>query len=196
MYIFKKENKMANKYNTKEYIDRTANIIVDRIIFDYAHKNHAESDFFLTCLDNDIHREVNDLCNDYYLKNNGLSKCDVAIRCRELIQDIYNIYIGTGEFDYQGWGDTENRGIQYSFSNHKDPFSYGDDDKEQLSASLDTVCFAIASNQVDTLLDDILARFEYYKKPFSRPGLVKRRIKHSIWSPAQAIEKHNELLEV
>ena len=155
---------MANKYNTKEYIDRYANIIVDRIIFDYAHKNHAESDFFLTCLDSDIWREVNDLCNDYYLENNGISKTDVAIRCRELVIDIYNIYIDTGEFDYEGWGDTQNRGIQFGFSNHKDPYSYGDS-KQQLSASLDTVCFAIVSNQVDTLLDDISARFEYYKKP-------------------------------
>ena len=121
----------------------------------------------------------------------------------ELIQDIYNVYIGTGEFLYEDWHDTENRGFFRYFSNHKDPHSYSIDQEEQLSAKIDTVCFAITSNQLDTLLDSILQRFELYekrpffinKKPLSRPKLVKRKILHSIWSPTQAIEKHNELLE-
>jgi hypothetical protein len=175
----------TQKYNTKEYVDRYAIIIVNRIIDDL-----SEEDFFLNCLDNNIWREVNDLCvSQMFLKNNGISKTDVAIRCSELIQDIYTVYRETGEFN----DTTENRSIIYSFSNHKDRHSYSDS-KEQLSAKIDTVCFAITSNQVDTLLDDILDRFENYKRPFSRPNLVKRRILHRIWSPVQDIEKHNKQL--
>ena len=157
---------MATKYNKNTYIDRYASIIVNRIIDD-----NTEQDFFLNCLDDDIWREVNDLCNRVYLKNNNISTTDVAIRCRELIQDIYNIYIGTGEFIYEDWHDTENRGILHGFSNHKDPYSYSDSN-EQLSASIDKVCFAITSNQLDTLLDSIVARFEHYRKPF--PHTIER----------------------
>ena len=149
----------TKKYNRKEYVDRYAIIIVNRII-----DANTEKDFFLRCLDDDIWREVDDLfVNDFYINNNNITKSDIAIRCMELIQDIYNIYIGTGEFVYEDWHDTENRGLLYSFSNHKDPYSYSDS-KEQLSAKIDTVCFAITSNQVDTLLDSIDARFELYKK--------------------------------
>ena len=144
----------TQKYNTKEYVDRYAIIIVNRII-----DSISEQDFFLNCLDDAIWCEVNDICNKFYLDNNNISKKDVAVRCRELIKDIYNIYIDTGEFWYEDWDDAENRSIDFIFDNHQDPYSYSDSN-EQLSASLDSVCFAIANDKVDTLLDSITARLE------------------------------------
>ena len=178
----------TQKYNRKEYVDRYAIIIVNRIIDDL-----SEQDFFLNCLDDNIWREVNDLCvSQMFLKNNGISKTDVAIRCRELIQDIYNIYIDTGEFNYQDWDVTENRSIVYSFSNHKDRHSYSDS-KEQLSASIDRVCFAITTNQLDLLLDTILQRFAYYKKPFKKDNKLLESVFTQIGGEAK--QKYNEIVE-
>ena len=81
----------------------------------------------------------------------------------------------------------------YSFSNNKDPYSYSNDKDEQLSASLDTVCFAITTNQLVLLLDTILQRFAYYKKPVKKDN----KLLESVFTQAggEAKKKYNELLE-